>query len=485
MFPFQPRDELDFGNPTSSIICQEDIIFPADHHNLIVDHVFPPNNLMINFSSTDKKQSETRFELRESEMEIKKDEFRIVKKVMHRDIERQRRQHMSKLYASLRSLLPLDKIKGKRAICDHMQEATKYIKELQRNVQELRFRRDKLKEISKSSCTKTSSSNESDDFPFNVVKVNSDVNGTIEILISIKNCEFKVSRVMEELNERGMHVVSYVSTKINERFIHKIQTEASDARVIDPSMLQETLMFPFQPLDELDFGNPTSSIIFQEDNIFPADHHNLFVDHVFPPNNMMINFSSTSDNTKRQQIIETQSDLRESEIEIKKGMHREIERQRRQEMSKLYASLRSLLPLEKIKGKRAVSDHMQEATEYIKELRKNVQKLGFQRDKLKEISKSPCNKTASSNESDNLPFNVVKVNSDINGTIEILISIKKCEFKVSHVMEELKGRGIQVVSCVSTKINEGFIHNIQVEVNFCRTRVVHVFSILSLFLQGY
>ncbi|CAI9767636.1 unnamed protein product [Fraxinus pennsylvanica] len=60
-----------------------------------------------------------------------------------------------------------------------------------------------------------------------------------EILISssLKAEGFPLSRVLVELLERGLNVVSYVSTKANEMSLHIIQCEASDIRCNDLSTL--------------------------------------------------------------------------------------------------------------------------------------------------------------------------------------------------------------------------------------------------------
>ncbi|XVF49868.1 hypothetical protein PTKIN_Ptkin04bG0050500 [Pterospermum kingtungense] len=70
----------------------------------------------------------------------------------------------------------------------------------------------------------------------------------------------------------------------------------------------------------------------------------------------------------------------------KKLIRRERERNRRQEMSNLYARLQSLLPYEYLKGKRSAFDHLHEAVKYIKHLQNRIRDLKYKRDELKRSS---------------------------------------------------------------------------------------------------
>lgn len=111
-------------------------------------------------------------------------------------------------------------------MCNHIEEATDYIKHMQKNIEELRIRRDKLKKICKLSGKQVSTSNStvSQDFP-NRVTVNVVFDG-LEILIA-SSSELGLSRALTELLERELNVVSCVSTKAKGSFLHKIQAEVN------------------------------------------------------------------------------------------------------------------------------------------------------------------------------------------------------------------------------------------------------------------
>ncbi|XP_042485681.1 transcription factor bHLH118-like [Macadamia integrifolia] len=166
------------------------------------------------------------------------------KRIMHRDLERQRRQEMTILYASLRSLLPLQYLKGKRAISDHMNEAANYITDLRKRIQQLSSKRDGLRNVPNSSGGR--------DFvvtgncpPENCVTVRPCLGG-VEFVISsgLRNEELiPLSIVLRVLVDHGFSVISCVSTTVDERSLHTIHSEVSnDLTSVDLSALQQILI---------------------------------------------------------------------------------------------------------------------------------------------------------------------------------------------------------------------------------------------------
>lgn len=141
----------------------------------------------------------------------------------------------------------------------------------------------------------------------------------------------------------------------------------------------------------------------------------------------------------------------------KKMVHREIEKQRRQEMATLHASLRSLLPLRFIKGKRSLSDQMNEGVNYINHMKKNIKELSDKRDELKKLSNLSNLKNHVS-----CSFSIHKN----NGTIGIEISSFRDKERVplSKLLEQLMRVGLEVVSCFSIEVNGRLLHSVQCEV---------------------
>ncbi|KAK6275634.1 hypothetical protein POUND7_005343 [Theobroma cacao] len=153
--------------------------------------------------------------------------------------------------------------------------------------------------------------------------------------------------------------------------------------------------------------------------------------------------------------------------DAKKIMRKEIERQRRQQMAKLYGKLRSLLPLESIQGKRAVSDHMNEAVNYIKYLKKKIQELSVKRDKLKKLSNLSAFDQGSASSSDNSSLiNCVAVHP-YRGGVEIVINsgFGDESWHLSAMIQAIRAEELDVVHCISSQTNEGFLHTIQSEVS--------------------
>ncbi|TMW81374.1 hypothetical protein EJD97_010025, partial [Solanum chilense] len=158
----------------------------------------------------------------------KEKEMVVEKKVMRRDVERQRRRDMAKLYQRLRLLIPSKYLMGKRSISDHLEEIVDYVKDLKKDIEELESKREKLKEMKNitnisSQLAPNSSSMRLNDDEEDKIIVKSCNEG---VEITIKG-GLSISKVLKVLMKEGFIVNSCVSSTINQRLVHIIQTKVS------------------------------------------------------------------------------------------------------------------------------------------------------------------------------------------------------------------------------------------------------------------
>ncbi|XP_058751656.1 transcription factor bHLH36-like [Vicia villosa] len=165
------------------------------------------------------------------------------KKIIRKEVEKQRRMQMSILCSSLRSSLPFHLIKGKRSVSDHIGEAANYVQILKEKVNVLEKKRDKLKETISSTMIETENELPAD--PSNLVKcvnINQIPDG-VEIVIcrGFEDSPSRLSDLMKIIVQEGCDVVHCVTNHVNGKIFHTIKSEVEDLTHFDLARLQNKL----------------------------------------------------------------------------------------------------------------------------------------------------------------------------------------------------------------------------------------------------
>ncbi|XP_028773259.1 transcription factor bHLH36-like [Neltuma alba] len=210
------------------------------------------------------------------------------------------------------------------------------------------------------------------------------------------------------------------------------------------------MMNPLHPFGDEDLFFQISFLNRSPPSIQTIPEHEIFHDPAevkhhesFPPN-----FGSEVIPKGKGKQKQKEFSVKIAEDANKKWMHRETERQRRQEMATLCASLRSALPLEYIRGKRSASDHIDGAVKYIKHQKNKVKQLKEKRDELMKNG-----------------HGISVIVHPYKGGVEIMCSysFREYVFAQSTLLSILIKEGLNVVSCTSIKRDEMFILTIRLE----------------------
>nr|GMC55898.1 transcription factor bHLH118-like [Ipomoea batatas] len=182
-------------------------------------------------------------------------------------------------------------------------------------------------------------------------------------------------------------------------------------------------------------------------------------------NNNDSGYQSFEKKRKRREIKQQSGD----DDSCRRALHRDVEKRRRNQMANLYESLRSLLPLQYIKGKRSASDHMQASVSYIKDLEKKVEGLHKHREKMIMMNKTSSSNMVVEKEAKSAKANdiCVAVNKCEDG-MEVLMNTRhRVEYPLSELLETLLRQGLNVVNCIYSHQGDRSLLRIQAQVNGC------------------
>ncbi|MED6164590.1 hypothetical protein PIB30_091636 [Stylosanthes scabra] len=251
-------------------------------------------------------------------------------------------------------------------------------------------------------------------------------------------------------------------------------------------------MNPWNPYDDLYFQISSSSADYssiiptniQTSSSAPEDHHHhhhhQILVHEYEYDPAVVEASNSvppcpnqkgkGKGKQRKGLTPNKALGAEDGYENKKWMHRETEKQRRQEMARLCTTFRTLLPFEYIKGKRSTSDHMLEGVKYIKHLENRVEQLQAKRDELVKLTnlrpKSGSSSSASTKHVNNHHRTYVIVEPLPSGgvLIKCSYSFRNCAFPLSGILDIVLKKGLNVVNCTSiTTDDHRFIRTIRSE----------------------
>lgn len=113
-------------------------------------------------------------------------------------------------------------------------------------------------------------------------------------------------------------------------------------------------------------------------------------------------------------------------------------------------------------GKRAISDQMNGAVNYIKHQKKKIKEIEAKRDELKKLDDNNWNRFEKSR--GQTPICSFKISS-FGGGLEIVITTSGFNgFPLSRILKVVVEQGLDVISCSSSSVNEKSIHTVQMEV---------------------
>ncbi|GLJ20788.1 hypothetical protein SUGI_0379040 [Cryptomeria japonica] len=178
-----------------------------------------------------------------------------------------------------------------------------------------------------------------------------------------------------------------------------------------------------------------------------------FANDRLPPEHGQVEYSQDGFGNPSSSNVGKKADAQPS----KQIIHKMIERKRRKDTNFLYSELRSLLPEERIRRKRSVSNQLDESINYIRHLEQQIKDLTKERDKKK--IRAACFKGIEISkplEFYDEGFPSIKIKSFGSDTLQVYINSIQNQIALSDVLlvfEECRGEVVNVASSVTNETN--------------------------------